>query len=173
MIMNKVVELNLDTRDISSLIKNLRTFSNDIKKLPDEIAREVANVGKNYLDDLYANTHTDQTIDISSIKTRVEETNKGYSIVATGKDVLYAEFGTGENGLDDPHPLKSKFDLNPYNSGPTIQFNPATGRHFWYYNGISEGNASGMQMYLTSDYLRNGAIDKIIKKKVGEVISKV
>ena len=171
--MNKVKKVNLDTKELSSLISNLRTLSADIKTLPKEIAEETANVGKEYLDDLYSNTRTDQTIDINSIKTRVDETSTGYSIVATGTEVLYAEFGTGENGLDDPHPLKGKFNLNPYNSGPKIEYNPATGRHFWFYNGFSEGNASGQQMFLTSDYLRNKAIDEIVKKKVGEVISKV
>ena len=173
MIMNKVKKINLDTNELSALIKSLRTLSNDLQKLPKDITKEVANIGQEYLENEYANTKTDQTIDIGTISTEVVETSRGYSIVANGEEVLYAEFGTGEEGLEKPHPRKSEFSLNDYNSGPTIKVNSHTGRHFWWYNGYSEGNPSGMQMFNTSKFLKNNVIHKVMEEKVGEVISKV
>lgn len=171
--MINIVNMNVSTKDINSLLNKLKTFSSDWKKLPNDIANEVAIGGKKYLDELYGESKTDQTIDIGSISTEIRPDSTGYSLIASGKDVLYAEFGTGENGADNPHPRKGEFGLNPYNSGPTIKINSHTGRHFWWYQGYSEGNASGKQMYLTSDYIRKNLIKQISDKKVGEVVSKV
>ena len=173
MIMSKVKKVNLDTVELASLVRNLRTFSNDLQKLPKEITKEIADIGREFLEEQYANTHTYQTIDINSISTDVIETHNGYSIIASGEEVLYAEFGTGEEGADDGHPLKGDFHLNPYNSGPNIKINSATGRHYWWYQGYSEGNPSGKQMFNTSKFLKDNVVKKVLKEKVGEVISKV
>lgn len=171
--MSKTRKLRLDTNDISYLITDLKILSNNLKKVPKEISKEVANLGKEYLDNQYDTTNTDQTIDINTISTEVIEKNYGYDIVASGKEVLYAEFGTGEHGFENQHPRKSEFNLNDYNSGDTIRINKKTGRHFWWYNGYSEGNASGKQVFNTSKYLKDSIIKKVMKEKVGEVISKV
>ena len=173
MIMNKKIKLN--NKDISSLINKLQVLSKDLKKLPNEINKEIADIGLDYLNREYENTKTDHTIDISSITREVIPTSKGYSIVARGKDVLYAEFGTGEKGADDGHPLKGDFHLNPYNSGPIVSTHIHSNcRHYWFYDKkYSEGNASGKQMFNTSRFLREEVVKEVVKEKVGEVISKV
>ena len=81
---------------------------------------------------------------------------KGY-VALIGDSAVYDEFGTGEEGAANPHPLKGNYNLNPYNSGPVVSthINPETGRHFWYYNGdVTEGIPSGKQMYNTAKDLR-------------------
>lgn len=171
--MSKVKKVNLDTKELATLIKSLKTFSSDLKKLPKDITKDIAEIGQEFLENEYANTKTDQTIDIDTISTEVIETNNGYSIVASGQELLYAEFGTGEYGAEDPHPRKSEFGLNAYNSGPTIKVNTKTGRHFWWYQGYSEGNPSGKQVFNTSKFLKDNVVKKVMKEKVGEVISKV
>lgn len=93
--------------------------------------------------------------------------NKGGRVIMKGDDAVYDEFGTGEEGKSDPHPIKGNFPLNDYNSGPVVSknINPETGRHFWYYtpmagrpyfrqDGYTEGIPSGKQMYNTLQYLR-------------------
>lgn len=76
-----------------------------------------------------------------------EETPGRYSIGATGEQVIYDEFGTGENGMLFPHPLKSQYDLEPYNSGPTIRTDQY-GMHYWVYNDrVTYGVPSGQFMY--------------------------
>ena len=172
--MNKVKKVNLDVNELSSLIKSLRTLSTDLNDLPKKITKEIADIGQDFLEDQYANTRTDHTIDIDTISTEVVEKSNGYQIIASGEELLYAEFGTGEEGLDNPHPRKQEFDLNPYNSGPTIRLNQATGRHYWIYNGTySEGNPSGAEVFNTARFLREKGIKDISKKKVSDVLSKV
>ena len=38
-----------------------------------------------------------------------------------GEQSWYSEFGTGTRGALSPHPLKARFELNPYNSGEKIK----------------------------------------------------
>ena len=173
--MSKIKKVNLDTVEIATLIKSLRTFSTNVQKLPKEITKEVADTGLEYLQDLYGRTYYDETIDMSDLRCEVIETANGHSIVASSKEILYAEFGTGEEGADSPHPMKSEFDLNAYNSGQYVSRNiNESGRHYWFYNNIySEGNASGRQMFDTSEFLKKNVVKKVLKEKVGEVISKV
>ena len=173
--MNKVKKVNLDVNELSSLIKSLRTLSTDLNDLPKKITKEIADIGQDFLEDQYANTRTDHTIDIDTISTEVVEKSNGYQIVASGEELLYAEFGTGEEGADDGHPWKYDFPLNPYNSGPYVSTHiNKNGRHYWIYNGTySEGNPSGKQMFNTSKYLKDNVVKKVMKEKVGEVLSKV
>lgn len=175
MTMSKVKKVNLDVNELNSLIKSLYTLSSDMRKLPKKITKEVADIGQDFLENQYANTRTDHTIDIDTISTEVIEKGNTYQIVASGEEVLYAEFGTGEKGADDGHPWKGEFGLNAYNSGPYVSTHiNKSGRHYWFYNNqYSEGNPSGKQMFNTSKYLKDNVIKKVMKEKVGEVISKV
>ena len=101
----------------------------------------------------------------------------------SGENAIYDEFGTGEQGLDNPHPMKEQFSLNPYNSGPTIFYNQFAGRHQWYYrpmagkpyftkSGATEGIPAGKQMYNTLQNLnkikRNIAVNET-NKVIGEI----
>ena len=173
--MSKIKKINLDTNELNSLIKSLRILSDNLKKIPDDISYEIAKQGEEFLDNQYKSTHTDHTIDINSINTMITRKQNGYSIIAYGEELLYAEFGTGEEGADNPHPLKSNFNLNPYNSGPIVSTHiNKNGRHYWFYqNEYSEGNPSGKQLFNTCNYLRKNVVKKVMKEKVGEVISKV
>lgn len=58
----------------------------------------------------------DQELNVYAIR---EE--QGYQINIVGEQVIYDEFGTGDAGAADPHPKKSKYNLNDYNSGPYIR----------------------------------------------------
>lgn len=172
--MIKVKTVTLDTKDINSLIKSLKTLSSDVKKLPREVCRDVALLGKEFLDEEYAQAQTDQTIDVSSINTSIKRLSNGYQIKASGKDVIYQEFGTGEHGKASPHPEKNKYPLNDYNSGEFVKNHiNKYGRHYWYYKGYSEGNPSGAEMYNTSRFLKQKGINDILKKKASDVLSKV
>lgn len=172
--MMKVKKINLSTSDISSLIKSLQTLSKDVKGLPDEIGKEVAELGKEYLEEEYAQATPDQTIDISDRQISVEKTGRGYRLVARGKELVYEEFGTGEEGASHPHPKKKEYPLNDYNSGPVVSTHiNKYGRHYWFYNGYSEGNPSGAEVFNTARFLREKGIKDISKKKVSDVLSKV
>lgn len=173
--MIKVKKIAIDLNDINNLITSLKTLSSDMKKLPNEICQEVAELGKEYLDIEYSQANVDQTIDVSSINTSIRQTNNGYQIIASGKDVIYEEFGTGEYGESQPHPEKGKYtSLKKYNSGPFVSTHiNKYGRHYWFYKGYSEGNPSGAEMYNTARFLKNKGIKDVLEKKASDVLSKV
>lgn len=109
---------------------------------------------------------------ISPISPKLTKSTVRGGIQMQGDDAIYDEFGTGEEGAADPHPMKNQFSqLNPYNSGPIVSknVNPKNGRHYWYYPpmdgkpyfnfpdegvGYTEGIPSGKQMYNTLQDLR-------------------
>lgn len=114
---------------------------------------------------------------------RVEKSVNGSvgTLSLVGSGAVYDEFGTGEEGADNPHPMKNDFPfLNPYNSGPFVSthINPLNNRHFWIYPpmsgkpyfdlfdipGYTEGIPAGMPMYQALQHIRKIKNDIIIKE---------
>lgn len=183
--MNKKT-IRISTTDINNTIKSLEKLSDSLKSLETEIPMEIAQLGLNYLNQQYASTPYDENI--GNINTSISKTINGYNILASGKDVIYAEFGTGDKGESSPHKEKSKYGLNDYNSGKYIrETNPnnpklaehgITGGKYWTYskNGeiiYTQGIPAGMQMFNTSNYLRNDVIKSVLDKKARDVLSKL
>lgn len=115
-------------------------------------------------------------------KSSVKFGSKGYRgyITLEGPGAVYDEFGTGENGADDGHPMKGFYGLNPYNSGPFVSTHiNRQGRHYWftpsnspqkmYPNNYTEGIPSGKQMYNTLQYVRR-IKGKVIKEKISDAL---
>ena len=184
--MSRTIKMRVDTKEIGNMIDRLNTLSSNINKLKTEIPKEIAKEGLKHLNSLYASKPTDN--DTDDIHTSIDKTETGYSIISQGKDVLYEEFGTGDEGARHPHKDKSKYGLKDYNSGPMIRpvnsNNPALKAHgitsgkYWTYEKDGEikytqGIPAGMQMFDTSNYLRSGVIKTIMKEKASDVLSKV
>ena len=183
MSITKKISLN---SDLSSFINNLTELSQNVKNLPNDICKEASNSGIVYLSDLYASRTPDPNI--IDIQTSLVTTKNGYKIVASGKDVVYEEFGTGDEGANDGHPWKGQtnFKLNSYNSGETIrEANESSALHgitsgkYWTYKKegsnevqYTQGVPAGKELFNTSNYLHE-EIKKISKKKVSDVLSKV
>ena len=169
--MNKTINVGLDTGELTDLVKKLKQLSNDMKKLPSLLAEEVANDGLEELNRQYTMTNQENVDDIEIL---VEQNNNGYKIVGKGKDVIYAEFGTGEVGKENPHDRKNEFNLNDYNSGPFVSTHVnSKGRHYWFYKGYTEGIPAGKQFFNTSNYIRNKGVKKISERLVGDMLSKL
>lgn len=171
--MNKVMHIGFNTNDINKAIAKLTKLDADLKTLPDKLVQEIADDGLKHLDMLYGATQFDENS--GDIHTSVKKTALGYAIVASGKDVIYEEFGTGEVGKENPHPEKSEYPLNDYNSGDFVSTHiNENGRHYWFYNGkYYEGIASGKQIFNTRNYILNDGIKKAKDKLVGDMLSKL
>ncbi len=181
--MNKVVNMNLNSKDIEKLIKKLETLKKDLSNAPNEIAREAAYDARTFLDLEYADTPYNENID--NIETDVGATNKGWRVSAKGKDVIYAEFGTGDLGQQNPHPEKNEYPLNDYNSGKTIRnANEYSAQHgitsgkYWTYKKndtiyYTNGIPAGKQVFNTRNYILNEGLDKAAKKVIGDALSKL
>lgn len=189
--MTKLKKINIDTKDIDSLIKSLKNLGDSINKLPMVVTEEIANEGLIHLNNLYdTRTHDDNIVDIS---TNVKRATTGHQILSRGRDVIYEEFGTGDKGEQSPHPDKSKYPLNDYNSGSFIldvsdvgnsgmleilAKNNITSGKFWSYrkNGkshLTQGVPAGMEMFKTGNHIKNNVVKKVLDEKVGDVLSKV
>lgn len=173
--MSKTIKLSLDPYEIKKAIEKLKYLENSIPDLSKRIVESVANEGLQYLNNEYATTPSNNSVDINTIKRYTEQTSTGYNIVAEGEEVLYAEYGTGEQGASNPHPEKAGHGLNDYNSGPVVSTHiNKNGRHYWFHKGeYTEGIPSGKQMFNTRNHIKNKVIPEISKKMVGDLLSKL
>lgn len=181
--MNKTVHITFNQKSISKMISKLETLNTDIKDFPEKLAHEIAYDGLTHLDLLYASTPYQPNV--SDIETSVKKTILGYSINATGKDVIYEEFGTGDIGESNPHPEKSEYPLNDYNSGRTIRdANEHSAKHgitsgkYWTYKKdgtiyYTQGIPAGKQFFNTRNYIQEEGIKKAKDKLVGDMLSKL
>ena len=168
------LSINLSEQPYASikveLVDNLKYMGENMKVAAQNIVSTLCEKGGAKATELNA-----QAPNSSTVAAKVVPKSKFYngSISLSGKSAVYDEFGTGEEGLRDPHPMKGQFGLNPYNSGPAIFYNQYANRWQWYYRpmagrpyftqyGATSGIPSGKQMYNTLQYIRD------IK---GEVIS--
>lgn len=180
--MSKNKSIGLDIKQIGDLIKSLNTLSKTLEKMPNELVNELGALGLEKLNEKYSQRKQDENI--TDINTSVKPSENRCDILSQGKDVIYEEFGTGDEGKGNPHPDKSKYNLNDYNSGKYIRnANEKSAQHgitdgkYWTYKKdgdikYTQGVPSGKEMFETSNYLKE-TIPDVLKKKASDVLSKV
>jgi len=182
------MKIKLSEYGISTLINDIEylgdTLTDTGKSIVDKLvdigidkARELNNSAPR--SGLHANT-------IDGEKAKLVGNKYSGNVYMTGDDAIFDEFGTGEEGASDPHPLSGvvQFSVPPYSgyiTGPYVSthVNSKNGRHYWYYppmagrpyfdfpdegKGYTEGIPSGKQMYNTLQYLRQA--EKGVAKNV-------
>lgn len=167
----KTIRISLNEKGLDKLINKLTLLEYGLKEADDKIVKEMADL---------VEKQVDVNLQQSIVGDGYEPTTP-YSIVdgnkaeagMRGSQSVYDEFGTGIIGKSQPHKKSpTEFNLRDYNTGPKI--NKVT-NYWWYYkDGFkkTQGIPAGMQVYKASNELQKQKI-KIIKKKVGEVISKL
>lgn len=91
-----------------------------------------------------------------------------FRVIASGKQILYDEFGTGERGKSHPHTEKSRYSLMPYNSGETIRIDK-NGNHYWYWNGFrTYGVPAGMFIFDSINVMANGVAREIAMREINK-----
>ena len=161
---------------VDDLKKRFEGLSKDLKvTVPGRIVDDICDAGVDKANELNDDAPRSGVDGVTIKKQKDKGVDNHGLIVMSGNDAVYDEFGTGEEGASDPHPMKSEFGLNPYNSGPFVSTHiDDNGRHYWFYSdmegmpyfyegGLTYGIPSGKQMYNTLQYVRQ------IK---GEIISK-
>lgn len=181
-------QIEIDLFDTKGLTEALEWLYNNIDKQAEEMIQELAKNGETFLASRYIGRFKDANI--SDISTSTNKISNGYEIKAQGKDVVYEEFGTGDEGESHSHPEKSRYNLNDYNSGPYIrnvsdvpedsytgedlqQIGITSGK-FWRYNkdGVvhyTQGVPAGQEMWDTRNYIIN-EIPNVVKKR-GKIIN--
>lgn len=152
------MKLVLSTYGVADFVRKLRFLGSDIEDASLAIVNRLVDDGTSIAKQLNASAPKSGDVDndIIPVHSKVSENGKAKgSITMQGPNAVYDEFGTGEYGADNPHPLKGNFGLNPYNSGPFVSTHiNSKGRHYWFYKGYTEGIPSGKQMYTTAQILK-------------------
>lgn len=118
--MNRHITTGLSVKELENLAKQMDNWAEMMDKASKKIVEDLANYGLEKMQEIYAEAQSkyeDTTaMDFSITGTETEKT-----VSMSGPQALYDEFGTGTIGAENPHPIKSEFGLNEYNSGPTIR----------------------------------------------------
>ena len=176
--MNKTLHITLDSKSINNAVNILNSLYNNYEDICDKIIEESVKDSASYLDNLYNERTLNEKPSVD-----YEKTQKGWQIVASGKDVLYEEFGTGEIGKESAESdsefniERQNYGLNDYNSGDFVKTHVnKSGRHYWFHkgpgmmydNGYTEGIPAGKQVFTTRKYLIEQAIPKAQKKVMSD-----
>lgn len=184
--MSKRIEVTLD--NVDSVIKSLEKLEKDIDWVAQLLVSEILEEGVEYARKQYNSREYDPNI--SNINVDYSTKDMNGELYAYGKDVVYEEFGTGDRGEQNQHPVKSRYNLNDYNSGRTIRkvddvpegslekedldaIGISSGK-YWTYNKdgtvyYTQGVPSGQEMWKTRNYLLNNSIQKKVAEKGKEL----
>lgn len=184
--MSKKVEVTLD--NVDSVIRGLEKLEQDIDWIAQLLVSDILEDGVEYAKKQYSTREHDPNIGTINVSYSTKDTNG--ELYAYGKDVVYEEFGTGDRGEQNQHPVKSRYNLNDYNSGRTIRnvsdvpegspekedldtIGISSGK-YWTYNKdgttyYTQGVPSGQEMWKTRNYLLNNSIRKKVAEKGKEL----
>ena len=144
--MGKTIRLTLSTDSIEQAIKELNDYNNGLHAKANLLCQRLADLGAIKVTLGFARAIYTGRKDIAI---EVEQTDKGYLIVAEGESVAFVEFGTGAK-MGGGHPLNSQFGTGPgtFPGGKGHWNNP----HGWYLprdkgGGHTYGNPPSMTMY--------------------------
>lgn len=184
--MSKRIEVTLD--NVDSVISSLEKLEKNLNWMTQLLVTEILEDGVEYAKKQYGAREHDPNIEDINVDYTTKD--MGGELYAYGKDVVYEEFGTGDRGEQRQHPVKSKYNLNDYNSGPTIRnvsdvpkysleredldtIGISSGKYWTYEkNGTvyyTQGVPSGQEMWKTRNYLLNNSIQKKVAEKGKEL----
>lgn len=156
------IRIGLNTDDVSAAIRRLEAYRDDLDRKGKEICRRLSDIGATVARPIFASAYYDGNNDVDVTP---DETKNGYVVTASGKAVLFIEFGAGATyGYGHPEPM---------GYGPGTWPDPHYGRDSsgavvpnwsndrgWYTpkeaGGVhTYGNPPAMAMYLASQEVRN------------------
>ncbi len=182
----KQIKLNLSEKSIDSFIKKLEAMKQDLDNIDKEIVDELSSYTEKQIENNLSKTQFKDGNDDTSVGI-LKEGNKKARVRMYGSQAYYNEFGTGTEGLKNPHPEKSKYSLNGYNTGKRIRdatesvnnrFGIPVGVKYWVYKDKSgndiatTGIPAGKQVFNAAIALRKKK-SEVIKRKVGDLLSKL
>lgn len=179
------IVVKLNSKSIKRASDKLRNLQKDLPSAMDEVTMELAKQTAEQIEKNYeAFPYKGQSGDLPTIG--FAKYDKGWEAYAKGHSVLYEEFGTGDRGEKNYHPLKKRYALKPYNSGKYIRqvsdyaqkkYGLTSGNYWTYKNENGEikatqGVPSGKFMYKSYVWAMKN-YKKIVEEKVSDVLSKL
>ena len=157
--MKKVIEVDLSASGIKTLQTELKDYQKWLERKSDELCRRLAEMGAAKAEVNFASAYYDGNEDHAIT---VEAVDGGYSVKASGRTVLFVEFGAGLIGYGHPE---------PHGMGPGTY--PGKGHwddpNGWYYahGQHSHGNPPNMPMYNTVKELEQ-ELARVVKEVFAE-----
>ena len=158
-----VVKCSLSKEDINRAIKDLKRFKKEFLEREKRLLEGLAEIGLKEASVRFTTAMYDGTNDVS---VKLDETNKGYVIVAEGQAVAFIEFGAGVyHNTSEPYP-------NPRPSGIVGigEYGQGKGKQkAWGYKNendevvITRGNPAAMPMWYASEEIKNSVL-KVVKE---------
>ena len=161
-----VIRCTLNPEDIDRAIKELKRYKQEFLEKEKRLLKGLAEIGIKEASVRFTTAMYDGTNDVS---VRLDETNKGYVIVAEGKVVAFIEFGAGVyHNTSEPYP-------NPRPNGIVGigEYGKGMGkRKAWGYKNendelvITRGNPAAMPMWYASEEVKNSVL-RVVKEVFG------
>ena len=157
--MNKrIIRCSLSPQSIEQAVNELKAYKNEFLEKEKRLLEGLAKIGLKEASVRFTTAMYDGTNDVA---VHLDETNKGYAIVAEGKAVAFIEFGAGvyHNGTE-PYP-------NPRPTGVVGigEYGKGYGkRKAWGYLDenqelvITRGNPAAMPMWYASEEIKNAVL---------------
>lgn len=119
MVMAKTIKIELSRKELQKWAGKTQEWAKKVDIAGKNLVQDLAELTKTEMENNF-NSQTVKTITPMSFEI---EKNNDYTrtVKMIGTQAIYNEFGTGTEGEESPHPKKTEFGLNPYNSGPTIR----------------------------------------------------
>lgn len=140
----KTITITLTGKSLDTAIKDLKAYEKDCERKAQELTESLANIGEREAIIGYSMSGNGNT----DISVAVQANKDGHSVIASGEDVLFAEFGTGVY-TDTTHEWAGKVpkEIAP-GSWSKDHAQLFTTKGHWYYAGVPlEGTEPTRAMY--------------------------
>ena len=160
--MHKVIKISLNTKDLKKAIQEVEKYEQELLRKEKLLLEKLSLIGVREASVRFTTAMYDGVNDVT---VTLEETSKGYSIVANGNAVAFIEFGTGVyHNTSEPYP-------NPRPDGIVGigEYGQGKGkRRAWFYkgdpgtngelqkNGVvkTRGNPANMPMWYATEEMK-------------------
>lgn len=168
----KTITVELSVAGCNKAVKELKEYQKKLKPKLDEICKRLAQIGADEANRIYAEARSDSSWtgngDVTAIVLPMEGGN-GYKIVASGQDVYFIEFGTGNSAgmfYGDGLPETSVPVYPGSYSESHAQRYSQDG--YWFYHGqLMSSTPVYMPMYYAGKAVRDN-MKRVVKEVMGK-----
>lgn len=143
----KHITIELSVESCQKVLDELKEYQKRIKPKMDEVCKRLAEIGRDTAQRIFDSAGEGN----GGVHVSIAPISNGWKIVASGKDVYFIEFGTGDDV--DPH-----YDVSvPLFSGSwSMEHAQRYAQYgFWYYRKVRyEGTPAYMPMYYAEKEIR-------------------
>lgn len=177
MVINKTYYIdNLGKKELEKMKQKIDSWSIAMEDFAEGVVKDLTEFGVEKMEEIYS---TYPLKGNEPLQFYISGTPLDKKVNMAGKQAIYNEFGTGTEGQLNPHPIKSSFSLNDYNSGPTIRKAKPNSRAVE--EGIPEGDlywtyidSSGKKQYTQGTPAQREVYDSFVAtiSKSDEIVKK-